>query len=62
MGVNIGIFNIFIVIPQLLAAGLLPTLLDVFAGGDPAYALAIGAVGWFLAGIAVLRVKDEVGE
>jgi maltose/moltooligosaccharide transporter len=56
MGVNFGIFNIFIVIPQLLAAGLLPTLLDVFAGGDPAYALVFGAVGWFLAGIAVLRV------
>ena len=61
MGVNFGIFNIFIVIPQLLAAGLLPTLLDVFAGGDPSYALLFGAVGWFLAGIAVLRVRDEVG-
>lgn len=58
MGVNIGIFNIFIVIPQLLAASLLPLLLDVFAAGDPSYALVIGALGWFLAGVAVLHVKD----
>ncbi len=53
MGVNIGIFNIFIVIPQLLAASVLAMLLDVFADGDPSYALVIGAVGWFLAGVAV---------
>jgi maltose/moltooligosaccharide transporter len=57
MGVNIGIFNIFIVIPQLLAVGVMATLLDVFAGGDPAGALVIGALGWFLAGLAVLRAR-----
>ena len=33
MGVNIGIFNIFIVIPQLLAVGVLAMLLDVFFDG-----------------------------
>jgi maltose/moltooligosaccharide transporter len=58
MGVNIGIFNIFIVIPQLLAASVLPLLLDVFADGDPSGALVIGAIGWFVAGLAVLRVRD----
>jgi maltose/moltooligosaccharide transporter len=58
MGVNIGIFNIFIVIPQLLAVSVIATLLDLFADGDPVYALVIGAVGWFLAGLAVLRVRD----
>lgn len=58
MGVNIGIFNIFIVIPQLLAVSVIASLLDVFADGDPTYALVIGAAGWFLAGLAVLRVGD----
>ena len=57
MGVNIGIFNIFIVIPQLLAVGVLGWLLDVFGGGDPSYVFVIAAVGWFLAGLAVLRVQ-----
>ena len=59
MGVNIGIFNIFIVIPQLLAASVLPLLLDLFAGGDPSFALVIGAAGWFLAGVAVLHVNES---
>jgi len=59
MGVNIGIFNIFIVIPQLLAASALPLLLKVFADGDASFALLIGAIGWFVAGLAVLRVRDN---
>jgi maltose/moltooligosaccharide transporter len=61
MGVNIGIFNIFIVIPQLLAIGVMSTLLDVVGGGDPSQAFGIGAVAWFLAGLAVLRVRDVPG-
>ena len=35
------------------------SMLDVFADGDPSYALVIGAVGWFLAGLAVLRVRED---
>jgi maltose/moltooligosaccharide transporter len=58
MGLNIGIFNIFIVIPQLLAVGVMSWLLDTLADGDPSFAFAIGAVAWFLAGLAVLRVRD----
>ena len=52
MGVSFGIFNIFIVIPQLLAAAVLGWMLNVFADGDPSFALVIGAVGWFLGGSA----------
>jgi maltose/moltooligosaccharide transporter len=59
MGVNIGIFNIFIVIPQLLAVSVLATLLDFFAEGDPSYALMIGAIGWFLAGLAMVRFRES---
>jgi len=59
MGVNIGIFNIFIVIPQLLAIGVLATLLDIFADGDPSYALVIGAIGWFLAGLVMVRFGNR---
>jgi maltose/moltooligosaccharide transporter len=58
MGVNFGIFNIFIVIPQLFAVGLMASLLDSFADGDPAFALVIGAIGWLVAGWAVLRVGN----
>jgi hypothetical protein len=27
--------------------------------GDPSYAFVIGAIGWFLAGLMVLRVSDS---
>jgi maltose/moltooligosaccharide transporter len=58
MGVNIGIFNIFIVIPQLLAIGVMSTLLDLLGDGDPSHAFGIGAVAWLLAGWVVTRVPD----
>jgi len=59
MGVNMGIFNIFIVIPQLLAIGVLGWLLDAASGGDPSYVFVIAAIGWFLAGLVVMRVRDS---
>jgi maltose/moltooligosaccharide transporter len=59
MGVNMGIFNIFIVIPQLVCAALLSWLLDTFAGGDKEYALALAALAWIAAGIATARVQDS---
>lgn len=60
MGVYMGIFNFFIVIPQLLAASVLGFLLRKFMGGMPVYALAVGGVSLFLAGLAVLRVREPV--
>jgi maltose/moltooligosaccharide transporter len=58
MGVSIGIFNIFIVIPQLIAVAVLDWLLDWFAAGNPSFVFVIGAACWFLAGLAVMRVRD----
>lgn len=60
MGVYMGIFNFFIVIPQLLAASVLGFLLRTFMGGAPVYALAVGGASLFVAGIAVLRVQEPV--
>lgn len=58
MGIYMGIFNFFIVIPQLLAAALLGFLLKTFFNNEPIYALVIGAVSLLLAGLAVLRVAE----
>jgi len=57
MGVYMGIFNFFIVIPQLVAASVLSALLNGFFGGQPIYALAIGGVSFIVAGILSLRVR-----
>jgi maltose/moltooligosaccharide transporter len=62
MGVYMGIFNFFIVIPQLLAASVLGFLLRAFADGQPIYALVIGSLSMFVAGLTVLRVENpELG-
>ncbi|ABE55286.1 major facilitator superfamily MFS_1 [Shewanella denitrificans OS217] len=59
MGVYMGIFNFFIVIPQLLAASILGLLLKTFFNGEPIYALVLGGVFMMLSGIAVLFVDQD---
>ena len=57
MGVYMGIFNFFIVIPQLVAATVLGTALKHLLGGQPIYVLLVGGVSFALAGVLALRVK-----
>jgi maltose/moltooligosaccharide transporter len=59
MGVYMGIFNFFIVIPQILAASVLGILVRVLFAGESIDALALGGVFLFLAGLATLRVDDR---
>jgi len=58
MGIYMGIFNIFIVVPQLVAATLLGFLLTTFFEGAPIWALAISAASFVIAAIATLFVND----
>jgi maltose/moltooligosaccharide transporter len=51
-----GIFNFFIVIPQLVAASLLGFLLRKFLGDDALNALAVGGISLIVSGLCVLRV------
>jgi maltose/moltooligosaccharide transporter len=57
MGVYMGIFNFFIVIPQLVAATVLGAVVKGLLGGEPVYALVVGGVSFVLAGLLALRVK-----
>ena len=59
MGLYMGIFNFFIVIPQLVAASLLPIVLKKLLGGAPIYVLVLGGVSFAIAGLLVLRVPEE---
>ncbi len=56
MGVYMGIFNFFIVIPQLVAASALGAVLSGLFGGKPIYALLIGGISFVIAGVCALRV------
>jgi maltose/moltooligosaccharide transporter len=60
MGLYMGIFNFFIVIPQLVAASVLGLLLKWLFAGAPIYALAIGGVSFLISGVLVLRVAEPV--
>ncbi|KZN49991.1 MFS transporter [Pseudoalteromonas luteoviolacea] len=59
MGVFMGIFNFFIVIPQLLAASVLGLILRNVFENQPIYALVIGGVSFILAALSVARVKTS---
>jgi maltose/moltooligosaccharide transporter len=56
MGLYMGIFNMFIVIPQLVAVSLLPTLLTHVMAGQPILVLVLGGASFMLAGLLVLLV------
>ncbi|MEL7198837.1 MAG: MFS transporter [Pseudomonadota bacterium] len=58
MGIYMGIFNVFIVVPQLIAATLLGFLLTTFFDGAPIYAMAISAASFALAALATFFVTD----
>lgn len=59
MGTYMGIFNFFIVIPQILAASILGFFVTTIAGGQAIYALILGGFSLFIAAFTVLFVKDE---
>ena len=58
MGVYMGIFNFFIVIPQITAAAILGFFVRSLFEGHAIYALVLGGVSMFLAAILVLKVND----
>ncbi|MBE9490565.1 MAG: MFS transporter [Bacteroidetes bacterium] len=59
MGYYMGVFNFFIVIPQLVAASILGFLISKFFDSQPVYALLIGGVSMIVAGLLSLRVNDK---
>jgi maltose/moltooligosaccharide transporter len=58
MGTYMGIFNFFIVIPQILAASILGFLVKDLFKGESIYALVAGGISMFIAGVIILFVND----
>ncbi len=59
MGIYMGIFNYFIVLPQIVAAAILGFFLETFFHSQAIYALIIGGISMFLASVLILFVKDK---
>lgn len=59
MGVYMGMFNFFIVIPQILAAALLGLLVRTVFHGHAINAIVLGGFSMIAAAALMLRVKDQ---
>ena len=62
MGYYMGVFNFFIVIPQIVAASILGYILVNFFDGQPIYALVVGGCSMILSGLLTLRVEGSVAK
>lgn len=59
MGFYMGVFNFFIVLPQILAAVALGKLVDSMLGGDAMKAVLAGGISMAIASVATLIVSDD---
>jgi maltose/moltooligosaccharide transporter len=59
LGIYMGLFNIFIVIPQLLVATVMGSIMKAWFPTEPIYTMAFAAAAMVLAALAMLRVKAE---
>lgn len=58
MGTYMGIFNFFIVIPQIMAASILGFMINRLFHGEAIMALVVGGISMALAAVSVLFVDD----
>lgn len=58
LGIYMGLFNVFIVVPQLFVATLMGTLMKALFPGEPIWTMAFAAAVMALAALAMLRVAE----
>jgi maltose/moltooligosaccharide transporter len=61
MGVYMGVFNLFIVIPQIVMSLIVPNIFNNILGGDPRNAVVLGGVSLLIAAASVMVVRDLSG-
>jgi len=59
MGIYMGIFNFFIVLPQILAATILGSLTKHVFSGNAIYTIVFGGCSMIIAGLLTLLVEDK---
>jgi maltose/moltooligosaccharide transporter len=58
MGVYMGVFNLFIVIPQIVMSLIVPNIFNNVLRGDPRNAVVLGGISMLLAAVSVVGVRD----
>lgn len=61
MGVYMGLFNIFVVIPQLLVATVMGSIMKAFFPTEPVWTMAFAAASLAIAALVMIRVRNEMG-
>jgi maltose/moltooligosaccharide transporter len=58
MGVYMGVFNLFIVIPQIVMSLIVPNIFNNLLGGDPRNVVVLGGISLLIAAGTVVGVRD----
>jgi maltose/moltooligosaccharide transporter len=58
MGVYMGVFNLFIVIPQIVQSLTIPNIFNRVLGGDARNAVVLGGISLLIAAASVPIVND----
>jgi maltose/moltooligosaccharide transporter len=61
MGVYMGVFNMFIVIPQIVMSFTVPNIFNNLLGGDARNVVVLGGVSLLVAAVSVMVVQDVHG-
>ncbi|MGN3975020.1 MFS transporter [Tsuneonella sp. SYSU-LHT278] len=60
LGIYMGLFNVFIVVPQLLVATVMGTIMKHAFPGDPVWTMLFAAAAWLVAALAMTRVAAVI--
>jgi maltose/moltooligosaccharide transporter len=58
MGVYMGVFNLFIVIPQIVMSLIVPRIFNTVLAGDARNAVVLGGISLLIAAVSVFIVRD----
>jgi maltose/moltooligosaccharide transporter len=59
LGIYMGLFNIFIVVPQLLVATIMGSVMKAFFPGQPIWTMLVAALVMIAAAVSMLFVPDD---
>ncbi len=59
LGIFMGLFNVFVVVPQLLVATVMGSIMKAFFPDQPIWTMAFGAGTLVLAALAMTRVRED---
>ncbi len=60
LGIYMGLFNVFVVVPQLLVATVMGSIMQAFFPGEPVWTMLFAAASWLVAAIDMKRVRAAI--